>query len=481
MRYLVFISFLVATLTSAGALARDRPIRVAVSPFVYLTASSTVPADEASSAVLRGMEAWVGNVGMDFTLASVARIRDRVVAAPGYPDAVALAQLQQSLGVESYRELDPVGAAQRLGAAREQYYRVDHQLVAPQEVSETLLFHALALLDGAPGNPTAPLDVMKEMVLIDPGREVKAGAFPDEVVGFYQSARLELERDIREGGPGETLPKRVAALAAARRQNAVVAPTDYVLVGNVLATSNGGLEVIVWLYDVDKEQFQVPASLVVDAPNPQRLADAANRLTSQLLTCLVEPTAPREDAIPESSGSSPFALQIYLAYASYYRFPNVGGQVVEPFDHLGAALGGSFYLTREFALLALFQFLTSTAEFSGLVEPGFTTLRFFAGGEIGIGVGRLRFALGTLLEGAAISSITTCPGLEVEDRRVCNGSDELPSRTLFGVNARPRISFRVLNSMQIFVAGSTSFYFLPQGSNSLNFLTAGEAGLQYRF
>lgn len=480
MRHLVLISFVVAFLTSSFASAEE-PIRVAVSPFVYLT-TSTVSADDGRDAVTGGMQEWVRNESVHFELASQEAVKTAVESAANYQDALAIARFAAQQGITDYRELNTESASTGLRMAREQFYRADHQFINPVEVSETLLFAALSLLDSGGGNPTEPIDIMKEMSLIDPTRQVVAGAFPDEVVAFYESARLDLERDVRERGLSERLPNRVATLSASRDADGnIVAPTNYVLVGNVLPGKMGAVDVIVWLYDASADQFQTSAALTVRAPTAARLRDAANRLTSQLLSCLIEPTEPTAEPIPRSSGSSPFALELNLAYGSYFRFPTVGEQAVEPFGNVGSSIGGALFVTREFAILAMFQFLTSHSEFSGLVEPGFTTLRALAGGELGLNFGPFRIALGTLLEGTGVSRITTCPSPDFTGRRGCVGAEELPGRFLFGVTARPRLSFRFLTSMQVFVGGSTTFYVLPLDATSMNFLTTGEAGLQYRF
>lgn len=477
----VAIIFLLTTLISvrAGAEAPSDLPHVAVSPFVYFPAASPVEPRAGGAALVAGMEAGVA-ADEAFTLVALEEVRRRVLAAPGYPQTVELARVRAELGVEKYRELDAAAAIANLTAAREQFARAEHDLIAPAEVSETLLFLALALLGGESTEVTGPLDVMRAMILVDPSRAVRAGAFPEEVVRFYEGARVELERDVRQRGPDPALPARIARLASRPGPTGASAHADFVFVGNVLEAPGGAVEVVVWLFDAQTGQFVPPASKVVAEPSGASLQAAATALVTGLLDGIAAP-ATQGPPIEPSSGAGPFALQLGLSYSSYLQFPDVAGQPVEPFAHVGAFIGANFFLTQEFALVGAFEFLSSRSEYSGLVEPGFTTLRTFLGGEIGVTWWRLRIALGTLAEVAAVSRITTCPALTVEARRACTPAQDLPARALFGVNARPRLSFQALRALQVYAAGSTSFYFLPLADDSPNYLTTFEAGLQYRF
>ena len=466
------------------AYGQDEPIRVAALPFSYVSGNVAVDTALTQQAILKGVQTWTTSADA-FEMVSTAQVIHSIPQTPGQPETVALARELAQNGIEKYRELDPTQAAAKLRNARQQFYNADQHFVDPAEVADTLLFYSLALLDTG-ATPGDPLDMMREMIRLAPQKVVAPESFGDEIASFYETARRTVERDLRDRGPREVLPRRFAKLTETQGSAGVTLSTRYVVVGDVLpnAKDPGAADVILWLYDVSADQFQTSDSLTVVDPTPTRIQEAANRLTSRVLACVLEPEPADPAPLPKSSGEGPLALQINLAYGSFYRFPDVGPnqQPVRPFDNVGGALGGSLFLTREFAILAMFQFLTSTSEYSGLVKPGFTTLRTFAGGEAGLSVGRLRIALGALFEGTAVSRITTCPGGGgFEDRRDCGDAEELPRRFLLGLNVRPRISYRLLAAMRVFIGASSTFYFLPLGATSLNFLTTAEAGLQYRF
>lgn len=466
MKFLVFIALAGTFLFSTPGIAQPkRSPSAIVSPFVYVGHG----ADAAlRGAVVDGLESWVEGAE-HFWLFSHAQAVDRITSVPGYEDAVALARLQTSVGIERFGELNFAEAHRTLRAAREQYIRIGQHFVAPAEVSEVLLYEALSFADGS---PTERLDLMKQMILVDPQRRIEAGAFADEVVAFYQSAHVELARNIRDRGPTERTVREIAAVDAA---------SAYVLIGSLLPAGPNRTEVVVWLYDVATDQVQTHATSVVTNPTDATIAEASSRLASQLLTCLVPPEAVSATPVEGSRGEGALAVQVSATYASFYKFPDVAEQPVEPIGNFGGAIGASLFLTREFALVAALQFMGSGSEYSALVRPGFRTMRSFVGAELGVGVGGFRFSLGTLVEGTVVSNITTCPGAGVEERTSCGGSQQLPSQFLLGVNARPRVSYRLIESLQLFFGGSGSFYILPLKEDALNFLTAAELGVQYRF
>lgn len=467
-------------LFAATSVAAEEPsIRVAIAPLVYVHQEMLGPlsVEEARAAVLRGSASYVATAGSPFEFASPDAILDRLRADSTYADGVAIGAEWSRLGIAKYRQLDPAGAARDLRQAYEGFLRVGHDFVDPAQVAEVLSFLALALLEHG-SEVAGPLDAMKAMIMLRPDVEMKRGAYPDEVVQFFESARLTLERDLRDRGPDPAMVQRFGMLAG----------LDYVIAAGVLPQT-GGSQLVSWLWDVDEQQVVARETIALPSElDTAALEAAANRLASRLLAGLVPPeeVAPT-DEIPQSAGDGPFALQLNLAYASYLRFPAVGVesqvQEVDAFGNVGAAIGASFAFTREFAVVAMFQFLNSNSEHSGLVVPGFTTLRWFAGVELGVDVGRVRLALAPTLEAAAVSTISTCPydAIDRANGRCARETMDLPARLLVGVNARPRVSVRLLDAMDVFVAASGSFFFAPPERTQLNLLTTGEVGLQYRF
>lgn len=453
------------------------PKRVVVSPLVYARPGAleeNASTETLRRAALEGAASYVAHAGDDFVLVRGEETLSRIRNAPTYAEMLELATGWAQLGIAKYQELESDAAIENLRQAYERYVRIGHDFVAPGQVAEVLRVLSVALLEK--GDVQGPLDAMKAMVTLDPNLAIQRGVYPEEVVQFYETARLELERDIRDRGPETAQVERLAQFVGA----------DFVIVLSVLPAADG-LEVVSWLYDASEGQYTEQESLTLQQRESAAIEAAANRLASRHIACLVEPE-PQADtsAIPESTGEGPFALQLNLNYASFLSFPELDSPrgLVEPFGLVGATIGAGLFVTREFAFLAMFQFLNSTTEYGHLVEPGFTTLRWFLGGELGIGFGPLRLGLGTTAEIAYVSTINVCVDDPVDEfQDPCADPQPLDGgpRVLFGINARPRLSVRVLPSMELYVAGGTSFYFAPAELTDLNLLTGGEAGLQYRF
>ena len=336
------------------------------------------------------------------------------------------------------------------------------------------MFLSLAYLENSGASINKPLDVMKQMIRLDPKRVLESGLYPDEVVHFYEGARITLERDLRESGPPPKLAKRLAGLARA----------DYVAFVNLVGGLDGA-EVFVHVWDHGDSRFLPAESMAVESFEPEVLADAVSRLMSRHEACLREPVAETNGSQPNgpdepAAGESPFGLQVNFAYASYWTFKNTVS--LKPFGHIGANIGAQFFVTREFSVLAMVQFLQSQSDFSGLINDSFTTLRAFLGGEIGVPFWRFRLALGVLAEVGVIPAVEVC---QTDIRLVdgdCSGTAVVLGKgTFVGVAGRPRLTFNIIRNFDAFVAGSTSFYLLPLSNNAVNFPTAFEAGLQYRF
>lgn len=453
------------------------PSRVVVSPLVYVRPGSTgnLGVDRARQAAREGIRRYVARAGVDFELVGFTEVQRRIRAAQSYDDLVRLADDWAEIGLEKYQELDAQGAAENLYEAYARYRDAHQELIAPKKVAEVVMFLALASLERG-GDVAGPLDQMKEMIVLDPERVVRRGVFPEEVVQFYESARLTFEREIREDGP-EAHPSE--ALAAA-------ADADVVLSANLLPNPDGSVEVVVWRWEASESRYTGVQRLRITSPDDERIAAATNRLASRHLAALVEP--PPESSgreLKRSAGLSPFSLDLNFAYASYFQFPDItleNGQTedVVPFGNPGAAIGAGFRLTREFALVTAFQFLSSLRDFDGVTRGGIPTLRWFAGGELGGDIGPFRAAIGATAEITAVGRIELCTDHDL-GRPNCTSTRAKDARVLAGVNARPRLGFRIIDPLMVWVAGSSTFYFIPFAANDLNFLTAVESGLTYRF
>jgi hypothetical protein len=454
------------------------PTRVVVSPFVYVRpgAVGRMSAEQAREAAREGMHRHVARTDRNFTIVPFTEVESRITEGETHADEVRIAENWAKLGMKKYRELQAQEAVENLREAYGQYRQAHHQLVEPRQVAEVVMFLALAALEQG-GDVAEPLELMKEMIVLEPSRVVREGVFPEEVVQFYESARLTFEREIREVG-SRAHPS--AAIAEA-------GDADVVLSANLLPNPDGSIDVVVWRWEASDQRYTDAERLRVTSPDAERIASATNRLASRHLAVLVEPPpeASGSGELRSSEGLSPFSLDLSFAYASYLEFPDVPledgtFEDVYPFANPGATIGASFRLTREFALVAAFQFLSSVRDHDGVVRGGFPTLRWFAGGEVGADIWRLRASVAAAAEVTAVGQIELCTDADL-GRPNCTSRRTWDSRILSGINVRPRLGLRIIDPLTFWVSGSSTFYFLPLAGNDVNFLTAFESGFTYRF
>ncbi len=473
---LLAIGLLFALLHAANVSAQEGAPRVALYPIIYASPSLSVDTPQrVADGVSRHLVAdpavdWVSRE------AALAEIRN----SPTYEANVQVARDWVKLGKAKYRQLDSAGAIRDLGQGYEKFLQAGHDFVAPREVAEVLQFSSLAMLEQGTA-VSQPLEAMASMIELEPTFELRRGAYPDEVVQFYEGARLTVEAELRERGPDAAKIARFAELA----------DVDFVVAVAVVATDDANVIVTSSLWDAAEQSVASNEAIELRELDEGALADAANRLASRHVVCLREPveaTATTSE-MRSSQGTSPVALQFGAAYGSYYEFPQVSERdPIDPFAQLGASLAANFFLTNEFALMGMFQFLNAQKDYDGQIQSGFNTLRWFLGAELGITFGKLRLSVAPLLEMTRIGEIRYCRGID-SNLSLCEPRNRDPDNYLplgnaqfvIGVNARPRVSFEVATALGLFVAGSSSFYFAQDDARDPNYLTNLEAGFSYRF
>lgn len=448
-------------------LAAESPARVVIAPVVYVDVEEPTLAASVTSAVLRGVEAELRAHAEQFELVDRTDVRELVTGRPAYQESLTLAASWTELGITKYKELDSEGAVKSLEQATTIYQSVRWDLVEPYKMAEVLMYLALAHLD-LRRDLARPLQLMAEMVRLDPTRVLKKGFYPDDIVQFYNSARETLERDLRSGTYLEH-SRQLAAMADAR-----------FVVSTTVVEVPEGYQILMHWYDSDKGALLAPESIDVLSLIESGVAEAGSRLASRFVACLREPS-PMSAEVAPSAGKSPWAVELNFAYASFLVFPE---PQMALFGNYGASVGVNYSLTREFALLIATQILTSTRDKDGFLNDDFTTLRGFGGVGLGYSFGPLRTEVSMLLEGATMGQIKVCDDIN-EIIPGCSDDDANYSvheyDVLFGVNARPRLKLQVLSSFEVLVGASGSFYFFPLSDRSLNLPITVESGLQYRF
>jgi hypothetical protein len=244
---------------------------------------------------------------------------------------------------------------------------------------------------------------------------------------------------------------------------------------------DGRYEIVGYLWNAETGQSLPPETARLDSLDAEAVRDAANRVASRLLACIVPPDAVTRDLAP-SEGASPLALQLNFAYAAFFTLP--GPEQITSFPNIGASFGVEWGFTREFAVVAMMQVLTSTSEFSGYLLEDFTTLRGFGGIDLSWDFWVFSAGMSAMLEFTRVGDITLCnaelpPLAEDPD---CRADRESYSSPLFvGINARPRLSYHLLQSVELQASLSFSYFFIPLNDRQLNLPLTAESGLLYRF
>jgi hypothetical protein len=444
------------------------PPRVAIAPLSYHPQDI---GDADSAAIVAALHDGLARPFRATERADVAdadELRALAANAPLYDKTVQLGESWATMGIDAYKGLDLDGAVRSLRESVDSFREVDHDLVAPRRFAELLMFLSVSHLERR-SQMVEPLDRMQEMILYDPGRVLERGFYPERVVQFYESARVALERDLRRApdlGLSERLVDRLGA--------------DYVASAYIFER-DGGFEMVGYLWNAETGQ-SLPAERVRLATlDPERVADAAGRLGSRLLACIVPPDVVVQE-LPESQGESPLAVQVNFAYAAFFTLP--GPEQITSFPNIGASFGLEWSFTREFSVVGMMQVLTSTSELSGYLLEDFTTLRGFAGIDLGWDFWVFSAGMSTSLELTRVGDITLCnsdlPPL-AEDPSCRDFRESFASPLYVGVNARPRLSYHLLQSVELQATVSFSYFFVPLNDRELNLPFTAESGLVYRF
>jgi len=437
-------------------------LRVAVVGNPYIARAEPDKVQSAQDDLVRHAMAQI-RATRGFTSFGPEDLSQRLQRRPSYQDSLRLAASWSEMGITKYRELDPAGAIQSLEQAVNIYRAAGFDLVEPAQFAQILLYLSLSYLE-LERDLARPLELMQEMIRLDPSIALQDGYYSQSIVQFYVGALLTFERSVRDATPGRERADRILGYSNA----------DAVLFLDTLPTADG-FQVIAHYAEGSRMTF---SKEVVEVNGMDDFGEAASRLVSRFLSCRLEPE-PAPPPIAESKGQSPWSVQLSFAYASFLEFPD---PKVELFGHYGAALGASYSMTREFAVLAGVQVLTSMRDYSGFLADDFTTIRGFGGVELGYSFGPIRPEIAVLIETSTIGDISVCEDVNsivrgCDSRQITTYEFEL----LLGANIRPRVSVQLLPSLNALVGGSGSFYVYPLSQRRLNFPLTIETGLQYRF
>ena len=390
------------------------------------------------------------------------------------------AKLAAKSGMKAYKELETGQAVENLQTARQEFDYLYLDLLEPQRVAQVSLYLALSYLE----QEKQTLELVRQfqrMMLLDPRQQIRSGLYPEDVVEAFNSARDYLIEELRTEGPDRQEAERLTKFAQA----------DYAAFAYSFPASDGRQQVIMWLYSADEDRFLKPESIYLEDPDQAAYREASNRLLSRYIPCCLEVP---DDArgVQSASGQSPFSLQVEFAYASFLRFPppvHPERQGFPPdrrslFGNAGIGIHGEYLLTREFGVLVGFQILSSITDYNGRLREDFTTIRGFAGADLGVEVGNFNFGSSFSLEFAHLDDFTAWEDESCVVRNDCGPSayetfDEFDF--LMGVNARPRIIWRFFQTYHAIVSIDLTYYFVPLSGNDLNLPVTSQIGVLYRF
>ncbi|TXC75131.1 hypothetical protein FRC91_13700 [Bradymonadales bacterium TMQ1] len=428
----------------------------------------------------------------DFELVASDVLSTSITSEPLYEGTLALARQWAEMGEEAFKRLQADDAIAHLERALQNYRAIDHDRIAPEEIAHTLLFLALSYLEEGT-NVVRPLELMQEMILLDPTRRILPGYYPDFIVQYYRSARDTLFRELSSEGPSIEEAARSAELLSADYllyTFALPTPGDETIAERTsqsAASPQEGFTVIAFLYDARAESFLPPETLSLLGLEPALLQNAANRLASRLAACVLLPDDEplvNPDDLMASRGQGRLGLELGMAYAS---FLSVAPPLQSPFGNVGVGLGVSYALTREFQLVAGLQLLNSLRDYNGLLRDNFTTLRSWLGGRLAWELGPLELGIAASFELASLSDVrvfTDKSCIPAPDL-LCPG--DLGTRTyemsapLLGAHLNPRLSLRLTRSLWLTLNTSLGYYLSPVEEDLLNLPFSSDLGIRYRF
>ncbi len=473
-----------AILLPAGEVAAEgveEPRRVAMAsdlrvfnPVTEGNGASNPSLEVYQEAMQRGVEQQWRSSNHQATVLGGDELDEAVAGAPMYEDNLELAREWGQMGIEAYKQVQTQTAAEYLERSLQYFEAIAHDIVAPREVSEILMYLALSYLEDGT-NVVRPLDVLQEMIRRDPGRRLQSGYYPDFVVQYYENARQTLWRELREDGPPEDESKRIAELTDA----------EFVFHAYAIPTSADAVELVAYLYDVDDEQFLPAERLSLQSLDEQQVQEGFGRLASRLSACLVE-------AVPEPgevdgfapTGTSRLSVMLGMTFGSFLQVPT---PVEAPFGNYGMNVGLGWSLTPDFRVTASLQIANSIRDYSGVLADSFTTIRAVAGSELGRAVGPIYLGFGVGLEMSRFGpmQVFTDKSCIPDPDRLCPGStgrDTFDDEALhWGVQLRPRIAWKLSQTFQFSSSVAMGYYFSPLEDQLLNFPLIGEVGIEYRF
>ena len=429
----------------------------------------------------------------------------RITRRERYAESLELARGMRDLGLERYRELEPAEAIEYLERARNAYERAGHDLISPQEVSEVLFYLALSHLELGDGGTTA-LGILRQMILMDPSRQIKEGYFPENVVNAYDVALRGLIQEIERRG----LPLELDDVA---RRLATLTDSDQVLIGFMVPSSTRG-GYLARLFAWSPATGKVEWSEEHEFDDITQAAEVFSRMTARWVDCIKPARRDGDGNNTQGGGGSgngssgivvepgsrrgEWSVDLTAIYGTYLIFPRLReglgtpspGQIAH-FGNYGVGLSGQYRLRPELAAYTKLSFMVSQSEHSGLIDArDVTALRASAGAAFSLKRGRFRPELQLGLEVAHVSDFAILGELGCAPRpKSGECSPELSSQRyeahdfMLGAGLGVLLGFQLNSRVDLITSTATSYYLYSTADRSeeINLPWSGELGVRYRF
>lgn len=456
--------------TSPTRTKREQKTTVVVSNLFQLMESSTN--QQSISPLRQSVTSYLATHKSTFNLVPDAQLRRRLLKQKLFKDRLELATSLATEGIQSYREQKFAQAITRLEKALKQYDAINYDVIGPRVVARMILYLALSYMEQDVKLPQTMV-LIRRMIVLDPTLVLKKGYYADKIVDIYEQQRRTLMREMAQQRPGLELVERARFLSQ-------VTGADAVVMGFVRPNDNQ-FTVSLYVYLTRESRFERGESVTISSLEANVLRMAGDRLMSRYATCFQRPVRITVGPAP-SRGKSPFSLSLRFAYATFLIFPE---RIEDTYDNVGMGIGMRWLLTKEFGMVGGVDVLFGRKDRSDYTINDYHPLyRGFFGGELGIELWRLRLSMQLAGEVSHMADFQIWGNKECAKKPDCGDPRRINYDTyglMLGLNARPMVSLKMLDSLKMFGAVNTTFFFYTGEEREFNFPLGGELGLEYRF
>ncbi len=392
----------------------------------------------------------------------------RVLQAPDYPEKLRWAREFARLGRQDYERIRLAEAVKHLRLAAQTFQSIHHDVIAPREVSQTLLTLAKAYLERNDEGPAE--QAFAELLAVDPSIQLSPEQFSPTVIASFDKARYHAAQG---GGLGQGSEKAVAL--------GRLASADYVVLPTLRPRPEAGASALgVWQFELRRGLPVAPEQQVPAAP-PEVFADEVGRLVSRLLACM-----PNTEFLAAQRDPDRFRPQVLLD-TSFEHLTYLQHPLQSSFQNMGLSVGLG-WAPQEHLLLQARLLMTASrnnSPYDDLLDP-LRMLRLL----VTAGIAKLERRWG----------VYTATGLDLSwpfafrysHEADCKWHEPQPSQCdelvlkhspglVLGLHVGAGAHWLVAPPVLLRLRVGLSYAFLPTEDNELNLPLDADLGLGYRF